>query len=151
MALEYALYLKTHLEPERALSILANRVAGVSWSDDGSFLIDTTVTMTVTEPLARTRSLLEEVFHFIPTLRLGFRFVNNTDHDRARHLMLQATLLMLEHAQDALLLFNGEIIVLQRFGGELVFNSEHETWDDRWLRSRLAHPFEWRPLPSPLL
>ncbi|HLM42668.1 MAG TPA: SitI3 family protein, partial [Myxococcaceae bacterium] len=64
--------------------------------------------------------------------------------------MLQATLL-LEHAQDAVLLFNGEIIVLQRFGGKLVFNSEYHLWnDDDWLKSRLPLPFERRPLPSPL-
>jgi hypothetical protein len=45
--------------------------------------------------LALTRSLIKEAFHFIPTLRVGFRFVNNTDQDRASQLMLQATTMLL--------------------------------------------------------
>jgi hypothetical protein len=66
--------------------------------------------------------------------------------------MLQATIILLEHAQDAVLLFNGETIVLQRFGGKLVFNSDYHIFDDdNWLKSRLTTPFERRSLPSPLL
>jgi hypothetical protein len=65
--------------------------------------------------------------------------------------MLQATMLLLEHAQDAVLLFNGEIIVLQRLGGHLTFNSDHPMWEEEWLRSWLPLPHERHPLPSPLL
>ncbi|PTL83159.1 SitI3 family protein [Vitiosangium sp. GDMCC 1.1324] len=151
MALEYTLHLTTALQPRRALERLTSQIDGLDWSEDGSFLVDTTVTIIATEPLARTRSLIEDVFHFVPTLRVGFRFVNNTDHDRAGQIMFQATMLLLEHAQDAILLFNGEIIVLQQFSGQLAFNSGYHMWDDDWLKSRLTVPFEWRPLPSPLL
>lgn len=37
---------------------------------------------------------------------------------------------LLEQAQDAVLLFNDEIIVLQRLGGKLTFNSSYRLWDD---------------------
>ncbi len=151
MALEYDLHLTTSTKSKQALEMIAGGVTGLSWSEDDSFLFDVTVTITATNSRALTQSVIEEAFHFVPTLRVGFRFVNNTDHGRARRLMLQATMLLLEHAQDAVLLFNGEIIVLQRLGGQLVVNSEYEIWDDDWLKSKLTIPFEQRPLPSPLL
>jgi hypothetical protein len=151
MALDYHLHLATSTSSKQALERLASHVDGLTWSEDNACLFDETVTITPTETRALTRSIIEEAFHFVPTLRVGFRFVNNTDHDRAGQIMLQATMLLLEHAQDAVLLFNGEIIVLHRLGGKLVFNSEHEIWDDDWLKSRLTLPFERRPLPSPLL
>jgi hypothetical protein len=65
--------------------------------------------------------------------------------------MFEATMLLLEHARDAVLLFNYEIIVFQRLGGQLTINSDYPMWDEDWLRSNLALPFECRPLPSPLL
>jgi hypothetical protein len=151
MALEYDLHLTTSMKPIQALEIMARQIAGLARSEDDSSLVDVTVTITATETRALTRSIIEEAFHFVPTLRVGFRFVNNADHDRASQIMLQATLLLLEHAQDAVLLFNGEIIVLHRLGGKLVFNSEHEIWDDDWLKNRLTISFEQRPLSSPLL
>jgi hypothetical protein len=76
----------------------------------------------------------------------------DADWDRFRQVLLDATLLLLEDAQDAVLLFNGERIEIQRFGGQLAFNAESGYWRDKdWLMSRLTLPFEHRPLPSPLL
>ncbi|WP_309897609.1 SitI3 family protein [Archangium sp.] len=103
---------------------------------------------------ASSRRLYEDAFHFVPTLGVEFRFMSyadsDADYERFRQNMLQATLLLLEHAQDAVLLFNGETIVLQRFGGKLVFNSDYHIFEgDDWLRSRLSLPFDRRPLPSP--
>jgi hypothetical protein len=151
MALEYDLHQATRIKPRQALEMVFGQMTGLVWSGDGSFLVDETVTITATESRALTRSLMEEAFHFIPTLRVGFRFVNNADQDRVSRIMFEATTLLLEQAQDAVLLFNGEIIILQRLGGQLTFNSDHSIWDEDWLRSRLIPPFEWRPLSSSLL
>ncbi|WP_309892178.1 SitI3 family protein [Archangium sp.] len=152
MALEYDLEMVANINKIQALETLAKRITELQWSDDHSFLVDPTATITARASSASTQSLYKDTFHFVPTLGVGFRFVRHTDYDRFRQIMLQATILLLEHAQDAVLLFNGEIIVLQWFSGKLVFNSEYHIWDDDdWLRSRLALPFERRPLPSPLL
>jgi hypothetical protein len=85
-------------------------------------------------------------------LAVSFRYSKEPEHyDDFRQIMLDATLLLLEHAQDAVLLFNGETIVMQRLNGKLAFNSDYHIWDD-WLESgsKVTIPFERRPLPSPL-
>ncbi|HYO57733.1 SitI3 family protein, partial [Archangium sp.] len=99
----------------------------------------------------RIQETIKDGFRFIPTLLVGFRFKNNTDHEISSQIMFQTTMLLLEQAQDAVLLFNYEIIVLQRIGGRLTVNSDYHMWDEDWLKSRLTLPFECRPLPSPLL
>ncbi|WP_309896389.1 SitI3 family protein [Archangium sp.] len=152
MALEYDINLVTDIDNKQALELLVSQIPGLVWGDDHSFLYGPTETVTASVTRASTRSLFEDTFRFVPTLRVGFRYVWNTDYDRFREIMLQATILLLERSQDAVLLFNGEIIVLQRFGGKLVLNSDYHIWeDDDWLKSRLPLPFERRPLPSPLL
>lgn len=98
------------------------------------------------------QGVIEDSFHFTPTLWVGFRRLADADWDRFRDVLLDASLLLLDEAQDAVLLFNGERIEFQRLGGRLAFNAESGYWrDERWLRSRLTRPFDWRPLPSPLL
>lgn len=151
MALEYDLYLSTPVRPDHALELLASRIAGLDWSDDGSCLVDATGTLTARQPHSRTKSLYEELFCFSPTLGVGFRFVSGTDYDRFKDIMLRATMLLLEHGQDAVLVFNGETIVLQRLGGKLAVNSGYDIWDEDWLKNRIAAPFEWRAVPSPLM
>jgi len=152
MALEYDLYLASGMTPTQAFEVLASRVPRLARSEEGFWLVDETATITVAGVLASRQGVIGDAFRFIPTVRVGFRFVNDTDYDRFRQVMLEAMSLLLEHVQDSVLLFNGEVIVLQRFGGKLVFNSEYHIWDDDdWLRSRLSLPFERRPLPSPLL
>ena len=152
MALEYDLYLESGMTPRQAFEMLSNRIVGIAPSEDGFWLVNETATMTVAEVLASRRDVIGEAFRFLPAVRVGFRYVWDSDYDRFKEMMLQATLLLLEHAQDAVLLFNGEIIVLQRFGGRLVLNSEYHIWDDDdWLKSRFALPFERRSLPSPLM
>jgi hypothetical protein len=151
MALSHYLQLSTHTKPAQALEKLASQIPELTWSEDRHLLVDPTIKIHATESRALTRDIIKEAFQFTPTLTVGFRFTNNADDDRARALMFQATMLMLEQAQDAVLLFNGETIVLQRLGGQLTFNSDHHVWDEDWLRGRLTIPFECRPLPSPLL
>lgn len=152
MALVYELELSTSVSCMQVLDLLVVQVNGLEQDDDRPFLFGPTITIGVTESDAMSRKVIKRGFQFDPTLSIGFRFVNNTDYDTFKQSMLRATMLLLAHAQDAVLLFNYEIIVLQRLGGKLVFNSEYHIWDDDdWLKSRLTIPFERRPLPSPLL
>jgi hypothetical protein len=152
MALDYYLHLATSTSPKQALERLASHVDRLTWSDDNSCLFDETVTITAVESRALTRSIIEESFQFTPALTVGFRCAKFADQDTFAHLLLDATLLLLEDAQDAVVLFNGEFLVLQRLRGHLTFNADSGLWhDEHWLKSRLTLPFERRPLPSPLL
>ncbi|MFY0564119.1 SitI3 family protein [Archangium lansingense] len=151
MAIDYFLELATHLTSSKALGLLSRQTPGLMWSEDKFFLFNPSTSISATESRALTQSIIADAFHFTPTLAVSFRYSKEPEHyDDFRQIMLEATLLLLEHAQDAVLLFNGEEIVLQRLGGKFAVNSDYHIWDD-WLESRLTIPFEHRPLPSPLL
>lgn len=155
MALDYYLHLTISMSPKQALESLTDQDGGLTWDEDDSCLFNEVVTITATESPSLTRSIIEEAFHFTPTLSMGFRFAYDTDYDtdygRFKPIMLQSTMFLMEHAQAGVLLFNGETLVLQWGGGQLIFNSDYHMWDEEWLKSKLSIPFEHRPLPSPLL
>jgi hypothetical protein len=154
MALEYELQLSTSLNPTRALEMLSRHLSGLAltWNGKNSdYLLGPTIEIDVSEPFRSRQETIRDGFRFIPTLEVGFRFKNNTDHDISKHIMFQATMLLLEQAQDAVLLFNYERTVLRRIDGQLSFNSDYHMWDEEWLKGKLTIPFEYRALPSPLL
>jgi hypothetical protein len=148
MALDHDLHLSTSMKPAQALEKLAGQLTGLAWSEDRFFLFDTTVSICAIENRSKS---IKDAFHFNPTILVGFRRLFDADWDRFRQILLEATLLLLSEAQDAVLLFNGERIEIQRLGGQLAFNAESGYWCDKeWLKSRVTTPFDWRPLPSPL-
>ncbi|HLM43100.1 MAG TPA: SitI3 family protein [Myxococcaceae bacterium] len=154
MAHEYELDLSTPMKPAQALQLLSQHIGGLTLTWNGKnrdYLLGPTIDINVSEPFVSWQETVREGFGFTPTLLVGFRFNTNTDFDAFSEIMLQATMLLLEHAEDAVLLFNYEIIVLQRLGGKLAFNSQYHLRDEDWLESNLPLPFERRPLPSPLL
>jgi len=154
MATEYEFDMATDLKTVQALELLSRHISdlALTWNGKNSdYLLGATIETDINEPFRSWQETITRGFGFAPTLAVGFRFKNNTDFDAFSEIMFQATMLLLEHAEDAVLLFNYEIIVLQRLSGKLVFNADYQLWDDDWLRSRLALPFERRPLPSPLL
>lgn len=156
MAIEQELNLSTDMKPTQALELLSRHIGGLTltWNGKNSYyLLGPTIEIDVNEPPETWREIIRDGFRFTPTLSVRFRFKLNspTDYDTNRHLLFQATTFLLEHAQDAVLLSNYELIVLQRLGGRLTFNADLQLWDEEWLRDELTLPFEWRPLPSPLL
>ena len=154
MATEYEFDMATDLKTSQALELLSRHIGGLTltWNGKNSdYLLGSTIEIDISEPLKVWQETITKGFGFTPTLSVGFRFKTNTDFDAFSEIMNRATTLLLEHARDAVLLFNYEIIVLQRIGGKLVFNADYQMWDDDWLEGRLTLPFERRPLPSPLL
>jgi len=154
MATEYAFDIASDLKTVQALELLSRHLSGLTltWNGKNSdYLVGSTISINVSEPFMSWQETIMEGFGFTPTLLVGFRFHTNTDFAAFSEIMFQATMLLLEHAKDAVLLFNYEIIVLQRLGGKLVFNADYQMWDDDWLKGRLPLAFERRPLPSPLL
>jgi hypothetical protein len=156
MAIELELNLSTNIKPTQALELLSTHIGGLTltWNGKNSYyLLGPTIEIDVSEPSGSWQEIIRDGFQFIPTLSVRFRFKLNspTDYDTNRHFMFQATTFLLEHAEDAVLLHNYEIIVLQKLGGKLTFNSDLQLWDEEWLRDRLTLPFDCRLLPSPLL
>jgi hypothetical protein len=156
MAIEYELDLSTNVKPTQALELLSSHIGGLTstWNGKNSYYLwGPTIEIDFGEPSRTWPETIKDGFGFIPTLLVGFRFKlkSDTDYDTNKQLMFRAVMLLLEHAQDAVLLSNYELIVLQRLGGKLTFNSDLQLWDDDWLKGRLTLPHECRPLPSPLL
>jgi hypothetical protein len=124
----------------------------LTWSQESRWLFDATTTISVIEVPTLGKQVIEEGFHFVPTISVGFRLDHEGDRERFREVLLQATLLLLEHAQDAVLLFNGERVILQYLGGKLAFDADAGLWRDvDWLKRKVQTPFELRSLPSPYL
>jgi hypothetical protein len=152
MALDYDLDLATHMRPAEALEQIASQFPELTWSEDKFFLFDETISISAIELRKRSQDLVKDAFGFTPTVSIGFRQAKDGDWEKFRDILLQATMLLLEHAQDAVLLFNGENVILQRLMGRLAFNADSGLWrDEDWLRRKVQIPFERRPLPSPYL
>jgi hypothetical protein len=140
------------MDRAQALGLLAENIQELKWTEGNAFLRSTDVIVAAGELDVESQSIMEEGFGFRPNLTVLFRFPSNHDYDNFVQTMLQGTLLMLSHGRDGVLLFNGEIIVLQRIGGQLVLNADYRLHaNERWLERHIPMPFVRRSLPSPLL
>ncbi|MCY1082707.1 SitI3 family protein [Archangium lansingense] len=151
MGLDYSLKLATDMKRIQALGLLAERIPELQWSEEHTSLYAPDIIITVVEMDGMGQSIIEEGFGFRPSVSVGFRYPSNRDYENFAKTMLRGALPLLEQGRDGVLLFNGEIIVLQRIGGRLVFNADYRLYrDERWLTDNVPVPFERRPLPSPL-
>lgn len=150
MATEFSLELSTDLKPARALRLMADRL-GLEWGDEEHLLGPALWVSAVEATPGWSTAEVEEAFHFRPTLSVGFRLdPNSDDYEESYHLLLRAVLLLLEHGRDAVLLFNGETIVLQRLAGQLVLNADYRVWKEGYrLEGEVHLPHEVRSLPPP--
>jgi hypothetical protein len=152
VGLDYSLKLATDMNRVQALGLLEERIQGLQSSEEDAFLCGSDIIVAVVEMGRGSQSLMEEGFGFRPNLSVLFRFPSNHNYSNFVQTMLRGALLLLEHGRDGVLLFNGEIIVLQRIGGQLVFNADYRLHaDERWVESMVPVPFVRRSLPSPFL
>lgn len=151
MGLDNSLELSTDLKPAQALHLMAE-LFGLTWGDE-RHLLGPALWISAVEPDQDFKLMIDEAFHFRPNLSVGFRLdPNRDDYELGHRIMLRATLLLLEHGKDGVLLFNGEHIILQRLAGRLVLNEDHRNWTNGLqLESEIRLPHEKQPLPSPLL
>jgi hypothetical protein len=151
MGLDNSLELSTDMRPAQALCLMAERF-GLKWGDD-THLLGPAVWVSAIEPSQDFKLMIEEAFHFRPNLSVGFRLDPNSDeYEEGNRIMLRATMLLLEHGRNGVLLFNGEHIILQRISGRLVLNADSGNWTDGLrLENEIRLPHEKRPLPSPFL
>ncbi len=121
--------------------------------DDTTHLLGPALWLSAIKASQAPRGMVEEGFRFLPDLSMGFRLDPSSDeYEEGTRVMMRATMLLLEHGRDGVLLFNGEHIVLQRLGGRLVLNADARNWSDGLrLEDEIHLPHEKRSLPSPLL
>jgi hypothetical protein len=152
MGLDFSLELVTTIKPLQALQMVASILPDLTWGEQQGGLYDEDITIDATEPLAFSKDRIQRAFGFSPDLSMGFRFASNRDYERFKLAMLKAAMLLLPHARFGVLLFNDEIIVLQKTTEGLVLNADYHIWDDdQWLMEHAQMVFARRPLPSPLL
>ena len=103
----------------------------------------------------RGQAFMQSEFGFAPTVDVWFRINSRQDEEMGKQTLLRAVALLLDRFPgDAVLLFNGEHVVLQRLGGSLSFNNNFSKLLSYWPKSELAVEslsYEWRSLTSPLL
>lgn len=166
MALSYRLSIATELKPFQALNIVKERL-NLEWSSSScnSYLFGADISLGAyleddCDEEDSDCATIKEAFGFTPTIAVWFKFINTGNYDKAVCTMFQVTMTLLSQkvSGDAVLLFNGEQIVLQRLKGQLLLNDESKSVIDGksqpWITvflSEITLPYQLRDLPSPLL
>lgn len=139
MALQYALYIETALDPKQAIERLFEAIGiqtytllserpGVYASPSGPAF----VTLAYKMP-DEGRAFLVEELGIEASVIILFR-LNDEDREAQKYGLLQATIALLQRIPgDALLLFNGEVVWLFRKEGILTLNSGMELWTPTYL------------------
>ncbi len=92
--------------------------------------------------------MIVEEFGFTPTACVSFRWDKETELVSVRTSLLRGCVALLEgNTDDAVLLFNGEIVILLRRNGRLVLNPLEGFWTDEMLKV-IPAPIEFESLPS---
>jgi hypothetical protein len=149
VALDYDLDLVTNLDSNEALTLFADKL-DFEWCDDNRLIgIGVIVTSFSTSNLSElSQSMFEELYGFTSNICVSFRLDKFADYNRGYQLMMEAvTLLLSQDEGDGVLVFNSEITILQRIGGELVVDSK---WNSS-ISNELRLPHQMLPLASPLL
>lgn len=151
MAIEYGIFLSTE---SSALSLLetVHDLSGLPWSRDRTFLDALGVQVSAHACHRSWREIIKEGFGFGPDMGVGFRLAKELDERAAGYRSMIETVahLLRRESGPAVLLFNYEIILLQRLGGELTLNRDWQTWQRDGL-DLMTLPYGLRSLPSPLL
>jgi len=149
MAIEYALDLDSRMRKSQAFELISKRL-GANISSDGHFAHGTDILIGGSDIEVGLRTEMhEEYFNFVPSLGFTFRRQQDVDVENFYRLMLRASMMMLEYADDAVLLFD-TVIVFQRLGGRLTFNTDYQLIvgeTDRLLREEVHVPYERRSIP----
>ncbi len=120
---------------------------------DEKHLMGPALSIDAQEPGHHWQSLIQECFRFQTQLSVGFSlYPNDEGYEDGRRVLVHAVSLLLEQAQEAVLLFNGEYVVLQKLEQQVVLNAEYGWWSDEiGLEREFLLSHEKRPLPQPLL
>lgn len=153
MALEYSFEGALDLDATAALQQVATEL-GLSATDSVRLHGPALQIFTLSQSDLR-KSVIEDAFHFRPTLSIGFRIDSNAsdqDYETGKHLLIRVVVALLQQSPGAaVLLFNGETVLLQRLDERIVLNQDWREWTSYDLLRDVTLPYDQRPLPSPLM
>lgn len=142
MSLEYSLALAGDLAAERVCELLAQ---GGELTAHGGQLQAPELTISIADPSALSRQIIEEAFAFTPALELTFRLDKFKDREQAlRRILSSVGELLRTLSVDLSLLFNGEAVVLTRIAGRLELNGIPGFWGPDRL-GLMPEPFQQVP------
>lgn len=145
MALEYMLRIATNLEPEKVLDFFASIL---ELKKEPDYLSGSGLIIYASPESELGRSIINDEFHFTPTVRVTFRLDKFDDMEIGKIKFLRGTLELLRQAPgDAVLLFNNEDVILQRTGGRLILNDKSSFWTPEHL-SEVKLSYEMRSIAS---
>ncbi len=150
MALEYQLYISTDSSASHLLEAIHDQF-NLPWSQDHMFLDPFGVQVSALACGQSRREAFVESFGFRFDVAVHFRLANELDERREGYLTMLTVVvgLLQQEAGQAVLLFNDEIILLQRFDGDLALNLDWQTWQKQGV-DLVTLPYRMQSLPSPL-
>ena len=149
MALEFDLSIDTKLQPIEALSILSEGL-NLEWTPEKNLRGPAAIVGAFYKrPLGK--SVIAEEFGFQPTIDVWFRISPKEEYQTGKNTVLRATMELLGKVSgDAVLLFNGEELVLKKIGSQLLINKEWGVWHRESL-AEISLPYAAVSLRSPHL
>jgi len=151
MSIEYQLNVSTNGNASHLLETVHHQ-SGLPWSRDRTFLNGAGVQVSALACSRSHREIFEESFGIRFDVEIRFRLSKDLDErsEGYRTMLTVVMELLQQEAGQIVLLFNEEIILLQRFDGELVLNLDWQTWRKQGV-DLITLPYKMRSLPSPLL
>lgn len=128
MALEYTATLGGEVQPEEVLDWFSS-VAGLK--RDKEKIIAADMEILIYETVGLASLVIEDEFDFPPSLSISFRLNKFGDPVSMRKQIVRAVSALLQNTyEDAVLLFNGQTVILQRINGRLALNHVEGFWVD---------------------
>jgi len=151
MSIEYNFAVSTESSVASLLEVVQHQF-DLSLSRDQTFLDGVGVQMFAAVCSQSYQEMLEESFGSRFDIGIRFRLSKDLDEREVGYrTMLEVVVELLKReAGQAVLLFNDEIILLQRFDGDLVLNLDWQTWQKQGT-DLITLPYRMQSLPSPLL
>lgn len=150
MALDYDLELVSKRSPKQIIDLLVKELQFKSFNEQ--HILGAGVSISVISAAGLGDDLIADAFGFRPTIHIGFRLLHQSDeYEDGKILMTKSVMTMLHHeADDAVFLFQGETVLLQRISGKLVINN---TWfrDGDPELAYITLPHDSREIQSPLM
>lgn len=145
MSMKYSL-LVAGLTPTAAVSKLLASVP--SFRREQGTIVAPGLLVDIVEPRPLAIEMVEDEFGFAPDVDIAFQRNCVDDPVATRTCLIQGCMALLDgHANDAVLLFNGETVVLLRRDGELVLNRIEGFWTET-VQAAVTVAYEFGAIPA---
>lgn len=145
MALEYKLSLEGDFGVSEIRDILVDLVG---YKNDGESLFVDGVTAIVVESKGLSSVVVQDEFGFLPKVRITFRLNKFLDLSLLQEKVIKATNTILhQYTGEAVLLFNGEAVILQRDKSGLYLNEIDNFWK-RNILNAVDLPYDFKKIDS---